>query len=99
MKKIKTVISEAKKLEGQGNIKYQLWLDACGVLYVQFIGNDGPGTFSDLLFSASEYASTRNSKASIGFPNGYDLINNCQKTSENENDGAFLKAVLCHLLP
>lgn len=99
MKQIQSVISEAPKLEGQGNVKYQLWLNDCGVLYVQIIGNDGSGTFSDLLFSASQYASVRNSKASIGFPNGYDLINNCPKTSENENDGAFLKAVLCHLLP
>jgi len=82
-----------------GNIQYLLWVDGNGELYVQF-NNMNPGTCSsNLLFSVSKYASQRNSTASIGLPDGFDLSNNCSATSKNNNDGGFLKTVLCHLLP
>jgi hypothetical protein len=82
-----------------GNIEYLLWVDGNGELYVQFDKNNNSGKFSKLLFSVSKYASQRNSTASIGFPDGFDLNKNCSTTSENTNDGGFLKTVLCHLLP
>lgn len=82
-----------------GNIEYLLWVDGNGELYVQFDKNNSSGTFSTLLFSVSKYASQRNSTASIGLPDGFDLSSNCQMTSKNNNDGGFLKTVLRNLLP
>ncbi|EKP0297262.1 hypothetical protein JFR03_004074 [Aeromonas veronii] len=82
-----------------GSIEYLLWVDGNGELYVQFNKNTNPGTFSNLLFSVSTYASQRNSSASIGFPNGFDLNKGSFIASANNNDGGFLKTVLCHLLP
>ncbi|MCF5907840.1 hypothetical protein K3H35_03290 [Aeromonas veronii] len=80
------------------NIEYLLWVDGNGELYVQFDKNTSSGTFSKLLFSVSKYASQCNSSASIGFPDGFDLSNQSFTTSKNNNDGGFLKTVLCHLL-
>ena len=99
MKKIQSAIAEAPKLEGNGNIKYHLWVDGKGNLYVQFDENDETGTFSRLLFSVAEYASERDKTNSIGQPNGFDLTKKAREISSNRNDGAFLKAVLRHLLP
>ena len=99
MKQIQSAVAEAPKLEGNGNIKYRLWVDGEGNLYVQFDKNDETGTFSGLLFSVAKYASVRDKPNSIGQPNGYDLADKTQKISGNRNDGAFLKAVLLHLLP
>ena len=97
MKQIQTAIAEAPKLEGSGKLKYQLWVDGEGNLYVQIEDNAAAGT--ELLFSVSEYSSVRNKTESIGQPVGYDLVKNMQRASANTNDGAFLKAVLRHLLP
>jgi len=99
MKQIQTAIAEAPKLEGSGKLKYQLWVDGDGRLYVQIEDNAAAGTFSELLFSVSEYSSVRNKAESIGQPVGYDLVKKLQRASANTNDGAFLKAVLRHLLP
>lgn len=90
---------EIPKLQGAGKLKYQLWVDAEGRLYVQIKENTASGTFSALLFSVSKYSSIRNSNASIGMPVGFDLVTRVYRKSENENDGGFLKAVLRHLLP
>lgn len=98
MKQIKSFVAEAPKLRGAGKIKYGLWLDGCGNLYVQLNENTESGTRSHLLFSVSQYASVRNTTKSITQPNGYDLTDKVWKTSNNRNDGAFLKAVLLHLL-
>ena len=40
----------------------------------------------------------RNSTKSIDKPVGYDLVSDTERAGKNNNDGAFLKAVLCHLL-
>ena len=96
--KIITVNKEAPKLRGKGNIKYQLWINDKCYLYVQFNENKETGTFSGLLFSVTKYATVRNHSQSIGYPKGYDLADKTYKFSENDNDGAFLKAVLKHLL-
>jgi hypothetical protein len=99
MKQIQSAVAEAPKLDGRGNIKYRLWVNGDGNLYVQFDANDETGTFSGLLFSVAEYAAVRNMTASIPPLNGYGLADKAQKISGNRNDGAFLKAVLRHLLP
>ena len=99
MKQIQSAIEEAPKLEGSGKLKYRLWIDGQGNLYVQIEDNAAAGTFSELLFSVSNYASVRDNTKSIGQPLGYDLANGQQRVSANTNDGAFLKAVLRHLLP
>lgn len=99
MKQIQSAVGEAPKLEGYGNLKYRLWVNGEGNLYVQIEDNIAAGTFTELLFSVSKYASVRNNTASIGKPDGYDLVKNMERISENTNDGAFLKAVLRHLLP
>lgn len=99
MKQVQSAIEEAPKIEGSGKLKYRLWVDSEGNLYVQIEDNPAAGTFSELLFSVPKYASVRNKPGSIGQPVGYDLAKNGERTSANTNDGAFLKAVLRHLLP
>ncbi len=99
MKQVQSAIEEAPKIEGSGKLKYRLWVDCEGNLYVQIEDNAAAGTFSELLFSVSKYASVRNKPGSIGQPVGYDLGKNEERASANTNDGAFLKAVLRHLLP
>lgn len=99
MKQIQSAIAEAPKLEGGGKLQYRLWVDGEGYLYVQIEDNAAAGTFSGLLFSVSNYASVRKNTESIGQPLGYDLVEGKERISANTNDGAFLKAVLRHLLP
>lgn len=99
MKRIDSAVYEANKIEGNGKLKYQLWVDSGGKLYVRIEDNAAAGTFSGLLFSTADYAAYRNAASSIGQPHGYDLSENKVKQSANMNDGAFLKAVLRHLLP
>lgn len=98
MKQLHITNNEAPKLEGSGNLKYQLWVDGNGSLYVQIEKNAAAGTFSPLLFSVTEYASQRSASQSIGKPLGLDLIRGVVMSSADNNDGAFLKAVLQHLL-
>lgn len=99
MKQIQSAIEEAPKIEGGGKLKYRLWVNGEGNLYVQIEDNAAAGTFSELLFSVSTYASLRNRNESIGQPSGYDIASGQQRVSANTNDSAFLKAVLRHLLP
>ncbi|MEI7590527.1 MAG: hypothetical protein WCJ49_04380 [Deltaproteobacteria bacterium] len=99
MKQIQSAVAEAQKIEGSGKLKYRIWVDGEGDLYVQIEDNAAAGTFSEMLFSVSKYATVRKNTASIGQPVGYDLTNREQRVSANKNDGAFLKAVLRHLLP
>ena len=98
MKIIQHFNAEARKLTRDEKIKYSLWVDDGGSLFVQFDGNEKAGSFSKLLFSVSKYASIRNTTYSIGFPEGYDLQDKKVKNSKNENDRSFLKAVLIHLI-
>lgn len=101
MKKIDNFVRRAKKVRGDGYLDYFLWVDDGGSLYVQSCGNDKAGTYSDLLFAVSKYASVRNAVDSIGCPTGYILDGKVwvSKVSKNTNDSAFLKAVLRDLLP
>ena len=65
---------------------------------MQIEKNGAAGTFSPLLFSVTEYASKRSETQSISQPLGLDLTRGVVMPSANNNDGAFLKAVLKHLL-
>lgn len=99
MKRIESFIAEAPKVGGTGKIKYGLWIDSSGNLYVQIVGNEGTGTFSSCLFSVSKYASLRDGTKPIGQLNGYDLSDRSWRDSGNNNDVEFLEAALRHLLP
>lgn len=102
MKKIDGFTGKATKKSGEGFIVYELWLDVQGNLFVKFIDNDvhtvRPGTHSDIFYSVINYADKRNSKDSIGNPTGID-VTGAAVTPSDRNNGAFLKAVLCDLLP
>jgi hypothetical protein len=97
MKRINTEKLSAQKIGGKGEIEYCLWVSNMGELYVQLESNDG-GTFSNLLFSVTKYAAFRNDQAPITEVEGYDLNNGRTIPSSNNNDSAFLKAALRHLL-
>lgn len=100
MKQIESFVGEAQNLSGTEKIKYGLWIDSSGNLYVQIVGNEGAGTFSKgLLFSVSKYASLRDGTKPIGQMNGYDLSGQDWRDSGNNNDVRFLEAALRHLLP
>lgn len=94
---------EARKFGGEGLIRYLLWVDDSGNLYVQFSDNivdtPSPGKFSGLLYSVAHYAPIRQSEVKIPHPHGYDLEIKTWVTKKDNNNGAFLKAVLRHLLP
>lgn len=98
MKQIHITNDEAPKLGGAGTVKYQLWVDGSGSLYVRVEENAAAGTFSALLFPVAKYAPERNSAQSIGHPVGLELAGKAERASANNNDGAFLKAVMHHLL-
>jgi hypothetical protein len=98
MKQIHITNNEAPKLRGDGMLTYQLWVDDCGSLYVQVEANAAAGKFSALVYPVTKYAAQRNSNQSIGKPVGFDLEGGAERTSENNDDGGFLKAVLRHLL-
>jgi len=99
MKKIDKCEISAPKLSETGNIKYCLWIDITGNLYVQMIENQASGTFSKYLFSVSKYESERTSSKALGSMEAYNIENNAIENVDNNNNGAFLKAVLIHLLP
>jgi hypothetical protein len=99
MKKIESCVCSAPKLSGTGNIKYCLWVEIAGNLYVQIIENEASGTFSKLLFSVSKYQSERTSTKTLGKLEAYNLESEKFEDVEDNNNGAFLKAVLINLLP
>lgn len=102
MKKIDGFTGNATKKSGDGYIVYELWVNAHGDFFVKIIDNkvptDRPGTHSGIFYSVKDYADMRDSTASIGNPAGVDEIGVVVTPSDN-NNGAFLKAVLCDLLP
>lgn len=102
MKKINGFTGMATKKSGDGHIDYELWVNARGDLFVKFIDNkvhtNRPGTHSGIFYSVKDYADRRDSNDSIGNPAGVDETGAVVTPSDN-NNGAFLKAVLCDLLP
>jgi hypothetical protein len=99
MKKIEPHIYSAPKLSGKGHIKYCLWVNEDGLLFVQMTGNEASGTYSHHLFSVSQYASKRSSIEAIGELKAYNLNSKKDESLADKNNSAFLKAVLKHLLP
>lgn len=99
MKRIEPCVFSAPKLSGTGDIKYCLWVDNAGGLYVQIIENKASGTFSKHLFSVAKYQSLRASTIALGKLEAYSLERNKLEEVEDNNNGAFLKAVLKNLLP
>ena len=99
MKKIESYTCFAPKLSGAGKIEYCLWVDMTGNLYTQIIGNEASGTFSKYLFSVSKYESERTSIKALGSLEAYNIESEKIEVVDDNNNGAFLKAVLVNLLP
>ena len=66
---------------------------------MQMIENEESGTFSNHLFSVSKYQSERRSTKALGSLEAFNIGNNTFEKVDDNNNGAFLKAVLIHLLP
>ena len=99
MKRIGNEIYIAPKISGNGNIEYALWVDTDGNLYIQITGNEDSGTFSNYFFSVSKYQTNRYSKKALGNLEAYNFRTKKIEIVEDNNNGAFLKAVLQNLLP
>ena len=99
MKKIEGCEFSAPKLSKTGSIKYCLWVNFEGSLYVQMIENEASGTFSEYLFSVAKYQSERTSTKALGSIEAYNIESGKSEIVDDNNNGGFLKAVLVHLLP
>ena len=99
MKQIGKETHTALKLSGTGDIKYILWIDAIGDVYIQIVDNDASGTFSKYLFSVSKYQAQRASSTALGNLEAYNIESQETEIVEDNNNGAFLKAILRSLLP
>lgn len=103
MKKIEGFTGKAPKQRGGGHILYELLVDEHGEFFVKFKGNEieteRPGTFSAVCFPIRKYADKRNTEENIGHPTGIDEVSGQEVTPSENNNGAFLKAVLRDLLP
>jgi hypothetical protein len=93
-KRIESYRGNASKLSTGVPLPYCLWEDENRVLYYQVVGNRSRGTFSKYLFPVLEYKYRRNESAPLGQINGYDLEKEEFCSVDNNNNGAFLKAVL-----
>lgn len=96
MQQLQIANNEAPKIGGVGTLKYQLWVDDGGNLYVQITENSENGKISQYRFPVAKYASKRKSK-DLGSLLGLDSNGNEHPVSNN-NVNAFLRAVLLHLL-
>jgi hypothetical protein len=99
MKKIGNCEFSAPKMSKTGNIKYCLWVDVEGALYVQMTENDASGTFSKYLFSVAKYQSERTRTKPLGGIEAYNIETCVTETVNDNNNGAFLRATFLHLLP
>jgi len=86
-----------------GYIKYSLWIDADGALYVQItenmINTDHPGTHSKLLFKVSEYTRYIDSDNAIEAVSGLNIETGSWEISSDNNDRGFIRAILRQLFP
>ena len=97
IKRIDSYIGIASKLSTGKPFDYYIWEKENGSLYVQFSRNRSRGKFSKFLFSVTEYQDQRKDFAAIGQLRGYDIERKKFRSADNNNNGAFLKAVLRHL--
>lgn len=98
-KKIDAYVGEAHKINGKGTIEFTLWVDSSGSFYIQMISNELSGTFTTHVIPVKKYASLRNSESAIGSIEVVDLINGERIKVQDNNNGAFLKAVLRDIIP
>ena len=98
MWKLPNFKGRAKKLRGSGYIEYCLWFDDNGNAYIQIVNNENSGTYPNLLFSVSKYAPSRDKNEGIEGIEGIDPKTRIPKSSNNENDSGFIKAILRDLL-
>lgn len=98
MKKIEGFEATAPKSKN-GNLEYCLWTDDNGALFFQITKNNietkKPGTHSNLLFRISDYLNRNQEMKIIGF----NLQTKINEVSHDNNDEAFIKAIVNHLLP
>ena len=102
MKKIENFFAVAPKIKS-GALEYCLWTSDEGALYVQISRNltdtDSPGKHSKLLFLVSRYLSNRNTDNDSEEMRGVNPITFSEEVSKDNNDVAFIKAILKHLFP
>lgn len=102
MKKIENFVAVAPKIKS-GALEYFLWTSDEGALYVQIsrniIDTDTPGKHSKLLFQVSRHLSSRNADNDTEEIRGINPITFFEEVSKDNNDVAFIKAILKHLFP
>lgn len=98
MKKITQEPRVAQKVSGDGEIEYDLWVNRKGELFIQVVGNDYSGDFSDCAFSVVDYEELRDSIAKLGTLEGRTIEDDTKIILKNTNNGGFLKAALRDLL-
>lgn len=98
--KILPLIENVNTLQGNAKLKFQLWIDRNGLLFLQITENSNKGTtFSKLLFPLSADTWTViNDQAANKKLNSYNLETGESQLSQNNNDSGFLKAAFAHLL-
>lgn len=98
MKKIENYQGVVQKTNGNGELKYCLWVSEQGELYMQITNNNLSGTFSKNLFLVSKFASTISEKDSSVRVEGYNPDTKKMETVSNNNNIAFLKAIASSLM-
>ncbi|SIO06886.1 hypothetical protein [Salinivibrio sp. ES.052] len=103
MNKVERFEGEAPKIKGDGSIRYHLWTDDQGALFVQLSANEvdtaSPGTLDQYLFPVAEYIDRRCEESQLNVTQGLRVETESPERVENNNTSAFLKAVLRHLFP
>lgn len=103
MNRVEQFEGEAPKIKGDGSIRYHLWTDDQGALYVQLYENDvnkkSPGTLDRYMFPITKYIDRRCAKSQLSVSEGLVVESGSWEKVENNNTSAFLKAVLRHLFP
>lgn len=103
MNKVEQFEGEAPKIKGRGSIRYHLWTNDRGALYVQLSSNEidttSPGTLDQYLFPVAQYIDSRCEESQLNVTEGLRFESGSLEKIENNNTSAFLKAVLRHLFP
>ena len=94
---------KAPKVKLKGLIRYNLWTNDQGALYVQMFENDvdteHPGTLNNYLFPIAEHIHDRCSDSKLDVTQGLSVDTLKLVNVKNNNTSAFLKAVLRQLFP
>ncbi len=103
MKRIKGFEQLVRRNNG-GELLYHLWNNDEGALYVQIVKNftksgKRGGSHSNLIYLVSDYLDVHSTGEGKWNLVGLDPKTFKRKTSKDNNDAAFLKAVFEHLFP